>query len=108
MVMQNNFACLILWHMFLSDCESMDKLKSILHESVLMKSLHHDNILKILGVCLETDIQGGTVYIVLPYMVNGDLKTYLKNQRQSIIKRISQSFIHRVSHLLPSSVTTSI
>ncbi|XP_065912513.1 hepatocyte growth factor receptor-like [Dysidea avara] len=81
------------------DCESMDKLKSILHESVLMKSLHHDNILKILGVCLETDIQGGTVYIVLPYMVNGDLKTYLKNKRQSIIKRISQSFIHHEARI---------
>ncbi|XP_065883016.1 uncharacterized protein [Dysidea avara] len=74
------------------DCESMEKLKSILHESVLMKSLQHNNILKILGVCLETDVQGGTAYIVLPYMVHGDLKTYLKNKRNSTIKRITPGF----------------
>jgi len=75
----------------------MEKLKSILHESVLMKSLHHDNILKILGVCLETDVQGGMAYIVLPYMVNGDLKTYLKNKRQSTITRITPGFSQPVS-----------
>ena len=81
----------------LSDCESMEKLKSILHESVLMKSLQHNNILKILGVCLETDVQGGTAYIVLPYMVHGDLKTYLKNKRNSTIKRITPGFSQPVS-----------
>jgi len=84
--------------MLLSDCESMEKLKSFLHESVLMKSLHHDNILKILGVCLETDVQGGTAYIVLPYMVNGDLKMYLKSKRQSTISHITPGFSQSVSY----------
>jgi len=52
-------SCMIADGHSFSDCESMEKLKLILHESVLMKTLHHDNILKILGVCLETDVQGG-------------------------------------------------
>ena len=47
-----------------------------------MTKFDHPNVLSILGVSLDTDHQGGVPFIILPFMVNGDLKTYLKNKRQ--------------------------
>ena len=59
---------------------SAESLKSILYESILMKDFDHPNVLNVLGVGFNPD--GGLPFIVLPYMANGDLKTYLKSKRQ--------------------------
>ena len=48
-----------------------------------MKRLDHPNILPIIGVCLESKHEGGLPFMVLPFMVNGDLKSYLKNKRKN-------------------------
>ena len=48
-----------------------------------MKRLDHPNILPIIGVCLESNHEIGLPFMVLPFMVNGDLKSYLKNKRKS-------------------------
>ena len=44
-----------------------------------MKKMEHPNVLGLLGVCHNTE--NGIPYIVLPFMENGDLKTYLHNKR---------------------------
>jgi len=64
-----------------SDNNSLESVKSILHESALMKKLNHINVLPVLGISLGNDDEGGLPFIMLPYMANGDLKTYLKNKR---------------------------
>ena len=61
------------------DFNSLDKLKSFLRESAVMKNLDHPNVLKVLGISLETE--DGLPFILLPYMANGDLKNYLKSKR---------------------------
>ena len=48
-----------------------------------MKRLDHPNILPIIGVCLESHHESGLTFMVLPFMVNGDLKSYLKNKRKN-------------------------
>ena len=48
-----------------------------------MKALDHPNILPVIGVCLESNDESGLPFMVLPFMVNGDLKSYLKNKRIS-------------------------
>ena len=47
-----------------------------------MYSLNHPNVLTLSGVCLD----GGTApYIIMPFMANGSLLTYLKNNRSKLI-----------------------
>ena len=65
----------------ITDYDSIETLKSFLHESNIMKKFDHPNVLSIFGVCLETDHVAGVPSIVLPFMANGDLKSYLRDHR---------------------------
>ena len=47
-----------------------------------MVTLDHPNVLTLSGVCLD----GGTApYIIMPFMANGSLLAYLKNNRSTLI-----------------------
>ena len=52
-------------------------MESFLNECILMKKVDHVNVLGLLGVCFEN----GLPYIILPFMSNGDLKTFLYSKR---------------------------
>ena len=54
----------------------------LIKESVLMKEFNHPNVMRLLGVCVNA---GPAPYIVLPYMINGDLLSYLKNNRDTLL-----------------------
>ena len=58
---------------------TVQSIKSILHESIVMKDFDHPNVLNVLGIGFNTD--NWLPFVVLPFMVNGDLKTYLKRKR---------------------------
>ena len=58
---------------------SKEQLHGFLEESLIMKDFHHPHILGLLGVCF--DAPDGSPYIVLPFMANGSVKTYLKERR---------------------------
>ena len=47
-----------------------------------MKELCHPNVMNLLGVCLDA---GPTPYIVLPFMENGDLLSYITKHRKSLL-----------------------
>ena len=65
------------------DYISPESLKSFLHESLLMKSFDHPNVLDVIGVGFDTESGNEFPFMVLPFMVNGDLKTFLKRKRQN-------------------------
>ena len=44
-----------------------------------MKKFHHTNVLNVLGVGL--DAESRLPFILLPFMVDGDLKTYLRSKQ---------------------------
>lgn len=46
-----------------------------------MKKLNHPNVLPLLGVCVENNHGSGLPFMILPFMFNGDLKSYLKRKR---------------------------
>ena len=53
----------------------------LLTECIKMKNLKHLHVMTLKGVCLD----GGPVpYIVLPYMANGSLLSYLKKERSNL------------------------
>ena len=45
-----------------------------------MLDFDHPNVLRLLGVCFDTEDQ--LPIIVLPYMANGDLKSFLRDSRK--------------------------
>ena len=47
-----------------------------------MKTFHHPNVLPLLGVCIDYD--DDVLKVVLPFMVNGDLRNFLKNNRLTL------------------------
>jgi len=48
-------------------------------ESTIMAYFDHPNVLRMIGLSVDTDIF--SIDIVLPYMINGDLRAFLKGQR---------------------------
>ena len=70
-----------MYTIYATDYDSAENLKSFLHESNIMKTFDHPNVLSLLGVCMESNHEAGLPFIVLPFMANGDLKSYLKNHR---------------------------
>ena len=47
-----------------------------------MKAFMHPHVMGILGICLD----GQVPYIVMPFMVNGSLRTYLRKHRMELLK----------------------
>ena len=46
-----------------------------------MKAFVHPHVMGILGICLD----GQTPYIVMPFMSNGSLHTYLRKHRMELL-----------------------
>ena len=55
-------------------------MKDLVAESSIMKTFDHPNVLPLLGVCIDYDDED-VLKIVIPFMANGDLKTFLKDSR---------------------------
>ena len=47
-----------------------------------MSKFDHPNVLTLRGVCLDG---GPAPYIIMPFMANGNLLTYLKNNRKTVV-----------------------
>ena len=62
----------------------MDDLESFITESVIMKNFKHRNILGLVGVSVGVENEIAKPYIVLPFMVNKDLKKFLQLKRTEV------------------------
>ena len=61
---------------------STELVNDLLKECARMKEFDHPNVLNLKGVCLD----GGPVpYIIMPFMTNGSLQSYLKENRESLV-----------------------
>ena len=56
----------------------MDELDEFIAESVIMKKFNHQNVLSLTGVSITVKNELATPCILLPFMVNKDLKKYLQ------------------------------
>ena len=60
--------------------------RDMLKECAKMYNFDHSNVLTLRGVCLD----GGTApFIIMPFMANGSLLTYLKKNRETLVVSLS-------------------
>ena len=56
-----------------------------------MENLRHPNVMPLLGVCLDA---GNVISIVMPFMANGSLLSYLKKQRPKLYLKNNAKTTH--------------
>jgi len=47
-----------------------------------MQDFDHPNVLKLIGVCIDG---GPAPYLIMPFLTNGSLLSYLKTNRSSLV-----------------------
>lgn len=65
---------------------SIENRLDFLSEAEAMKRFDHPNIVKLLGVCLQTE----PIYAIMEFMLYGDLKTFLLARRHLVNGKISE------------------
>ena len=58
---------------------STSELKHLVEESKLMSKFDHPNVMKLFGVAISKRHE--TLYVLMPYMTQGSLLSYLKKHR---------------------------
>ena len=66
----------------LRDSASDNEKQQFLKEALLMSTIKHENVVSLLGVCLDTDAQ----LIILELMDGGDLLAYLRVHRAQNVR----------------------
>eukprot|EP00118_Oscarella_pearsei_P018718 m.193042 g.193042 ORF g.193042 m.193042 type:complete len:120 (+) comp39476_c0_seq8:1634-1993(+) len=64
--------------------ESIDAKQSFVMEALRMKDLNHPNVMNLIGICWSSDQEHerySDPLVILPYMMLGDPKTYLREER---------------------------
>jgi len=56
-------------------------IRDLVEEATVMKRLDHPNVLPLLGVYVNPDDNDDVFKIILPFMENGDLRSFLKLNR---------------------------
>ena len=59
-----------------------NEINKMMEESVKMKQFDHPNVMSLIGVCIDA---GPAPYIVMPFMVNGSLLSYLRKERPNLL-----------------------
>ena len=54
----------------------------MMSESVKMKRFDHPHVISLIGVCIDA---GPAPYIIMPFMDNGSLLSYLKKHRTELL-----------------------
>lgn len=69
-------------YLLLFVASSLDSLKELVSETAIMKNFDHPNVLQLLGVCVDVNNNDGSMLkVILPFMANGDLRSFLKKNR---------------------------
>ena len=76
-----------------------------MEESVKMKRFNHPNVMNLIGVCINA---GPAPYIVMPFMANGSLLSYLRKERSRLFldetadEDLVRTILHRHRFVLVS------
>ena len=74
-----------------------------MEESLKMKHFDHNNVLCLIGVCIEAR---PAPYIVMPYMPNGSLLEFLRKERATLVlkdsSKVEEYTVSKLDHILCS------
>ena len=71
-----------------------------------MQEFDHPNVLKLIGVCLDG---GPAPYIIMPFMANGSLLSYLKEERgKLVLEDPTDDMVLIVATMAKISLTTTL
>jgi len=62
-------------------CSSVLKIEEFIEEIAVTKTFSHPNVLSLIGACLETSSDNKVPLMVIPYMLHGDVKSFLTSKR---------------------------
>ena len=75
-------------------------------ESMKMKEFEHPHVLGLIGVCIDA---GPAPYIVMPFMANGSLLSYLRKERPNLLlDETADEDLVRVLVILPLLPITTV
>ena len=76
-------------------------------ECVKMSEFDHPNVLMLIGVCLDG---GPAPYIIMPFMENGSLLSYLKKERENLVLEpgTDEDVVRKISCRIKSKLTAGI
>ena len=63
---------------------SSSNVQQFIDECIITSKLDHPNVLSLLGVSINPD--DGTLYMIMPFMDHGDVKSFLKSKRGDVIE----------------------
>ena len=72
-----------------------ESVNDLLKECAKMSKFDHPNVLKLSGVCLDG---GPAPYIIMPFMENGCLLSYLREEKESLVEESDANQENLVSH----------
>ena len=55
-----------------------------MEECIVTSKLDHPNVLSLIGISINPD--DATLHMIMPFMDNGDVKSYLKSKRGDMIE----------------------
>ena len=61
---------------------SQEEVDAMLEEGLKLKHFQHPNVLSLIGVCVDA---GPAPYIVMPFMSNGSLLSYLRREKLALV-----------------------
>ncbi len=68
-------AMILIFTFFLEKTDSLKQIEEFLTEATMMMGFDHDNVLSLIGVVID-DFD---IYVLMPFMENGNLKQFLNN-----------------------------
>ncbi|XP_072181531.1 hepatocyte growth factor receptor-like [Diadema setosum] len=74
---------------------SLHEITCFLREGIMMKDFKHRNVLALIGVCISSDTN--MPYVILPFMQNGDILTYVRDPSNELTARQLLEFCRQIS-----------
>ena len=82
--------------------------EELLRECDKMKNFHHLHVMTLIGVCLDG---GPAPYLILPYMANGSLLSYVRKKRNNLVlismdgdDTDSNELLSQVNYVMPIAI----